>query len=183
MFPKSPTLYNQNNMASHRELSKLSINFNTAPSSGRPLRNSRGICHTSPQTTGNNPTQPDQPSTLKNTSLPRSLTDNSLELGSALATPPFQGPAENFSPCVRQNNRFVDPSGNPLQPGTVIICNKLLFVVSNNGKTYNFTGGSFKQLYVADPSKHIFLASLANRPSTFSSLLSSALKVFGFSNN
>ena len=55
--------------------------------------------------------------------------------------------------------------------------------MSNNGKIYNFTGGSFKQLYVADPSKHKFLASLANSPSTFSSLLSSALKLFGVSNN
>ena len=66
---------------------------------------------------------------------------------------------------------------------TVIICNKLPFIVSNNGKIYNFTGGSFKQLYIADPSEHKFLASLANSPSTFSSLLSSALKLFRFSNN
>ena len=65
----------------------------------------------------------------------------------------------------------------------MIICNKLPYVVSNNGNIYNFTGGSFKQLYIADPSKHKFLASLANSPSTFSSLLSSALKLFGFSNN
>ena len=55
--------------------------------------------------------------------------------------------------------------------------------MSNNCKIYNFTGDSFKQLYIADPSKHKFLASLANSPSTFSSLLSSALKLFGFSNN
>ena len=55
--------------------------------------------------------------------------------------------------------------------------------MSNNSKIYNFTGGSFKQLYIADPSEHKFLASLANIPSTFSSLLNSALKLFGFSNN
>ena len=95
---------------------------------------------------GNNSTQPDQPSTLKNTSLPRRVpTNNSSELDSALATPPSQGPAENFTPCVRQNNRFVKLYGNPLQPGTVIVCNKLPFIMSNNGKIYNFTGGSFKQ--------------------------------------
>ena len=171
-------------MAACRELSKLSINLNTIPSSSRPSKNSRGICHTSPQMTGNNSTQPDQPGTPKNTSLPRRVpTDNSSELDSALATPPSQGPAKNFTPCVRQNDRFVDPSGNPLQPGTVIICNKLPFIMSNNVKIYNFTGGSFKQLYIADPSQHNFLASLANSSSTFSNLLNSALKLFGFSSN
>ena len=71
----------------------------------------------------------------------------------------------------------------PLQPGTMIICNKLPFAVSNNGKIYNFTGGSFKLLYITDPSEHKFLASLSNSPCTFSSLLNSALKLFGFSNN
>ena len=177
-------LYNQSNMASHRKLSKLSINLNTTPSSGRLLKNSRGIHHVSPHTMGNNSTQTDQPSTLKNTPLPRRVpTDNSPDLDSALATPPSQGPVENFTPCVRQNDRFVDPSGNPNQPGTVIKCNKLPFTVSNNCKIYNFTGGSFKQLYITDPNKHKFLASLANSPSTFSSLLSSALKLLGFSNN
>ena len=107
---------------------------------------------------GNNTIHPDQPSTLRNTPLPRRVpTDNSPEQDSPLATLPSQGPVENFTPCVRQNDRFVNPSGKPLQPSTVIICNKLPFVVSNNGKIYNFTGGSFKQLYVADPSKHKYL--------------------------
>ena len=171
-------------MASHRELSKLSIDLNTIPSSSRPLKNSIGIHHMSPQITGNNSTQPDQPNTLKNTSLPRRVpTDNSSELDSALTTPPSQGSAENFTPCVRQNNMFVNPSGNPLQPGTVIICNKLPFIMSNKGKIYNFTGGSFKQLYVADPSEHKFLASMANSLSTFSSPLNSALKLIWFSKN
>ena len=177
-------LYNQDNMASHRELNNLSIDLNTIPSSGRPLKNSRGIRHMSPQIMGKNSTQPDQPSTPKNTSLPRRVpTDNSSEPDSSLATPPSQGPAENFTPCIRQNNRFVDPSGNPLQPGTVIVCNKLLFIASNNKKIHNFTGGSFKQLYIADPSEHNFLASLVNSPITFSNLLNSALKLFGFSGN
>ena len=128
---KTTILYNQNNMPSCRELSKLSIDLNTVPSSSRPLKKSRGIHHMSLQIIGNNSTQPDQPSTLKNTSLPRRVpTDNSSEQDSALATPPSQEPAENFTPCVRQNNRFVNPSGNPLQPGTVIICNKLPFIMS-----------------------------------------------------
>ena len=72
---------------------------------------------------------------------------------------------------------FVDPSGKPLQPGTIIICDKIPFVVSNNGKIYNFTGGSFKQLYVADPSEHKFLVSLANSPSTFSSIFNSIISL------
>ena len=122
MFPKPPMLYNQNTMASHRELSKLSTDLNTAPSSSRPSKNSRGILHVSLHTTGNNFTQPDQPSTPKNTPLPRRVPkDNSPEQDSALATPPSQASVENFTPCVRQNNTFVDPSGNPLQSGTVNI--------------------------------------------------------------
>ena len=49
--------------------------------------------------------------------------------------------------------------------------------MSNNGKIYNFTGGSFKQLYVADPSGHTFSVSLANSPSTFSSIINSVLSL------
>ena len=81
-------------------------------------------------------------------------------------------------PCVRQNDRFVNPSGKPLQPGTIIICDKILFVVSNNGKIYNITGGSFKHLYVTDPSKHKFLVRLANGPSSFSSIINSVIGLF-----
>ena len=79
---------------------------------------------------------------------------------------------------MRQNDRFVDPSGNPLQPGTIIVCNDLPFVVSNNGKIFNFTGGNMKQLYIADPSKHKFLVTLANSPSTLSNIFSSVLGLF-----
>ena len=70
---------------------------------------------------------------------------------------------------------FVNPSGKPLQPGTIIICDKIPFVVSNNGTMYNFTGGSFKKIYITDPSKHNFLVSLANSPSTFSSIINSVI--------
>ena len=45
-------------------------------------------------------------------------------------------------------------------------------------KFSNFIGGSFKQLYVADPSEHKFLVSLANSPSTFSSIINSVIGLF-----
>ena len=97
-------------------------------------------------------------SILVNTQFPRSvLTENrASQDSSSSGTPPSQRQMESFTPCVRQNDRFVDPSGNPLQPGTIIVCNNIPFVVSNNGKIYNFTGGSMKQLYVTDPSEHKF---------------------------
>ena len=58
-----------------------------------------------------------------------------------------------LTPCMRQCNRFVDPKGRPLQPGTVIFSDDLPFIVSANGKIYNYTGGN---MYVADPSEHNF---------------------------
>ena len=92
-------------------------------------------------------------------------------------TPSSQRQVESFTPCVRQNDRFVNPSGKPLQQGTIIICDKIPFVVSNDDKIYNFTGGSFKQLYVTDPSKHTFLVSLVNSSSTFSSIINSVISL------
>ena len=123
--------------------------------------------------------QSDQQGTPVNTPLPRSvLTTNDPDQNSISAdTPSSQRQVESFTPCVRQNDRFVNPSGKPLQPGTIIISDKIPFIVSNNGKIYNFTGGSFKQLYVADPSKHKFLVSLANSPSTFSSIINSVISL------
>ena len=59
-------------------------------------------------------------------------------------------------PCTRQHDRFVDPKGKPLTPGTVIFCDDLSFIVSANSKIYNYTGSNMKQLYVADPSEHKF---------------------------
>ena len=76
-------------------------------------------------------------------------------------TPSAQRQVESFTPCVRQNDRFIDPSGKPLQPGTVIICDKIPFIVSNNGEIYNFTG----------------LVSLANSPSTFSHIINSIISL------
>ena len=95
-----------------------------------------------------------------------------------MSTTPAQKKVEALTPCMQQNDRFVDPSGNPLQPGTVIVCNDLPFVVSNNGKIYNFMGGNMKQLHIANPSKHKFLVTSANSPSTLSNIFSSILGLF-----
>ena len=53
---------------------------------------------------------------------------------------------EVLTPCMRQHNRLVDPKGKPLQAGMVIFCEDLLFIVSANGKIYNYTAGNMKQL-------------------------------------
>ena len=165
----------ESNMASCRELNKLTTNLNTIPCSGRPSRNSKGICSVSQHPMEYTASQSDQQGAPVNTPLPRSLlTNNGPDQDSISAdTPPSQRQVESFIPCIRQNDSVVDPSGKPLQPGTIIICNKIPFIVSNNGKIYNFTGGSFKQLYVTDPSEHKFLVSLANSPNTFSSIINS----------
>ena len=42
-----------------------------------------------------------------------------------------------LTPCTSQHDRFIDPEGRPLQPGTVIFCDDLPFIVSANGKIYN----------------------------------------------
>ena len=170
----------QNTMASHREISRLTTDMNTIPGTGRPSRNSQGICNESQHSMGYTTSQSDQQGTPVNTPLPRSvLTKNGPDHDSnSSGTSPSQRQVEFFTPCVRQNDRFVNPSGKPLQPGTIIICDKIPFIVSNNGKIYNFTGGSFKQLYVTDPSKHTFLVSLANSPNTFSSIINSVIGLF-----
>ena len=159
----------QNTMASCREISRLTTDMNTIPSSGRPSRNIQGICNVSQHSMGHTTSHSDQKGTPVNTPLPRSvLTKNSPDQDSSSSgTPPSQRQVESFTPCVKQNDRFVNPSGKPIQPGTIIICDKILFIVSNNGKIYNFTGGSFKQLYVTDPGEHKFLVRLANSPSIF----------------
>ena len=82
---------------------------------------------------------------------------------------------EVLMPCTRQQDRFVDPEGKPLQPGTVIFCEDLPCIVSAYGKIYNYTGSNMKQLYVADPSEHKFLVNEANGPGTLSNILGSVL--------
>ena len=82
---------------------------------------------------------------------------------------------EVLMPCMRQHDRFVDPKGKPLQPSTVNFCEDLPFIVSGNGKIYDYTGGNMKQLYMANPSEHKFLVNEANRPGTLSNILGSVL--------
>ena len=166
-------------MASHRELNKLTTDMNTIPTSDRPSRKSQGICNMCQHPMEYTASQSDQQHTPVNTPLPRNvLTPNVPKQDSISAdTPSSQRQVESFTPCVRQNDRFVDSSGKPLQPGTITIYDKIPFIVSNNGKIYNFTGGSFKQVYVTDPSKHTFLVSLANSPNTFSSIINSVISL------
>ena len=166
-------------MASRRELSKLTTNMNTIPSNGRLSRNSQGICNMSQHPMEYTASQSDQLHTPVNNPLPRNMltTSDSSQDSTPADTPSSQRQVESFTPCVRQNVRFVNPSGKPLQPCTIIICDKIPFIVSNNDKIYNFTGGSFKQLYITDPSKHNFLISLANSPSTFSSIINSIISL------
>ena len=156
------TIQMQKTMASCREIGRLTTDMNTIPGTGRPSRNSQGIHNVSQHSMGYTTSQSDQKGTRVNTPLPRSVLiengpgQDSSSSGTPSGTPPSQRQVESCTPCIRQNDRFVDPSGNPLQPGTIIICNKIPFIVSNNGKIYNFTGGSIKQLHIADPSKHKF---------------------------
>ena len=95
--------------------------------SGRPSRNSQGICSMSL-----NPTRPttllsDAPSTPVSSQLARSiLPDNRNHTASDTPNNPITTSAqykqvEVLTPCMRQHDRFVDPSGKLLQPGTAIV--------------------------------------------------------------
>ena len=59
------------NMPSCRELSKLTTNMNTIQSTGRPSRNSQGICSVSQHPMGYTASQSDQQGIPVNTPLPR----------------------------------------------------------------------------------------------------------------
>ena len=162
-------------MASCREISRLTTNMNTITGSGRPSRNSQGIHNVCQHPKGYTTAPSEQQSIPVNSQFSRCVLakNGPSQDSSSSGTPPSQRQVESFTPCVRQNDRVVNSSGNPLQSGTVIVCNNILFVVSNNGKIYNFTGGSMKQLYVTDPSEHKFLVTSTNSPSTFSSIINS----------
>ena len=159
--------------------------MNTLAGTGRPSRNSQGIHNTSQHSVGYTTPPLEAQSILVNIQFSRSVPtkNGSSQYSSSSGTPPSQRQVESFTSCIMHNDRFVDPSGNPLQPGTVIVCNNIPFVVSNNGKIYNFMGVSMKQLYVADPSQHKFLVTSANRPSTFSSIINSVVGLFLRFNN
>ena len=126
----------QNTMASCREISRLTTVMNTIPGSGRPSRNSQGICNVSQHSMGYTTSPSEQQGTPVNTLLPRSvLTKNGPDQDSnSSSTTHSQRQIAFFTACARQNDRFVDPSGNPLKPGTIIICDNIPFIVSNNGK-------------------------------------------------
>ena len=126
------TIQMQNTMTSCREISRIATNINTIPGSGRPSRKIQGFCNVSQHSMGYTTSQSDQEGTPVNTLLPRSvLTENGTgQDSSSSGTPPSQRQVESFTPCVRQNDRFVNPSGNPLQPGTIIICDNIPFIVS-----------------------------------------------------
>ena len=164
--------------------------MNLTTGSGKPSRNSQGICNTSlqptmpstllPETPVNTATMPHTPVTTPVTrSIPFNSNSSAVMDTSNPNTPvPItmqDRQVEVLTPCTRQHDRFVDPEGRPLQPGTVIFCNDLPFIVSANSKIYNYTGGNMKQLYITDPSEHKVLVNEANRPGTLSNILGSVL--------
>ena len=172
--------------ASHKEMSMLVTNMNITTGSGRSSRNSQGICNTLLQPTMPTtllPEMPVNPATLPTTPVnpPLARSNNSHTVtdtsnsNSPIAILTQVKHAEVLTSCMRQCDRFVDPTGKLLQPGTVIVCEDLPFIVSSNGKIYNFTGGNMGQLYIVDPREHKFLVKAANNPSTFSNMLGSVL--------
>ena len=178
------------NMASHKEISRLVTNMNITTGSGRPSRNSQGICNTLlqpttpssplPKTPVNSSTVPNTPVTTPVTKRIPSDSSSSAVMNTSNPNTPLptsiqDRQVEVLTPCTRQHNRFVDPKGRSLQPGTVIFCYDLPFVVSANGKIYTYTGGNMKQLYVAHPREHKFSVNEANRPGTLSNILESVL--------
>ena len=169
-------------MASRKEMNRLMTDLNMTTGCGRPSRNSQGICNTLQQ-----PTMPmtlllettPNPATIPSTPVNLPLAISILSDNSSHAT--TVTPHSNtlvviltqdkhikvLTPCTRQDDRFVDPTDKLLRPGTAIVCENLPFIVSNNGKIYNFTGGNMKQLYVTDPSEQKFLVKAANTPKCF----------------
>ena len=181
-------------MASHKEISKLVTDMNLTAGSGRPSRNIQGICSTSlqptmsatpvPKTQVNNATVAHAPVKTPLTRSTSSHGNNSVAMDTSNSNTPMPMPVttqdrqvEVFTPCTRQYDRFVDPQGRPLQPGTLIFCEDFPFIVSANGKTYNYTDSNMKQLYVADPREQKFLVNEANRPGTISNILSSVFSI------
>ena len=170
--------------ASCKEMNRLVTNINITTGSDRPSRNSQGILNTLLQPAMPTTPLPEMsvnpatlPSTPVNPTLTRSNSSHTVTDTSALWLVILAQvkQAEVLTPYTGQCDRFVDPTGKPLQPGTVIVCEDLSFIVYSNGKIYNFTGGNMGQLYITDPSKHKFTVKAANSPSTFSNILGSVL--------
>ena len=109
--------------------------MNLTTCSGIPSRNSQGICSTPlqpamsttllPEMPVNSATVPHTPVT---TPVARSIpSDSNSSAVMDTSNPNTPVPismqdrqVEVLTPCMRQHDRFVDPKGNPLQPGIVI---------------------------------------------------------------
>ena len=170
--------------------------MNHTAGSGRPSRNSQGICSASlqptmprtsvPETLVNNATPPHSPVKAPLARRTPSQGNNSAVMDTSNTNTPLPMPStmpdrqhrvEVLTPCTRQYNRFVDLQSRPLQPGTINFCKDLPFIISANGKIYNYAGGNMKQLYVADPREHKFLVNEANRLGTITNILGSVLSM------
>ena len=122
-------------MTSCKEISRLVTNMNLTRGSGRPSRNSQGICNTPmlptmpstplPETPVNTATVPHTPATTPVArSIPyksnSSVVMDTLNLNTPIPITMQDRQVEVHMPCMRQHKRFVDPKGKLLQPGTVI---------------------------------------------------------------
>ena len=157
-------------MASCKEISKLVTDMNHTVGSCRPSRNGQGICDSTFQPTPMSTTQlPETPANTKsvphipiktpqargtpspgNNSTVQDVANTNTPTSMLVATQDRQHQVEVLTPSTRQYDRFVDPQGRPLQPGTVIFCDDFPFIVSANGRIYNYTGGNTKQIYIAE---------------------------------
>ena len=126
-------------MASHQEISKLVTDMNLTAGSGRPSRNIQGIHGASSQPTMPRTLLPETPVNVT-TALHTPVTtpparsassqgNNSRVINTSGPNTPMPMPTttqerhhqvEVLNPCTRQYDRFVDPQGRPLQPGTVM---------------------------------------------------------------
>ena len=172
-------------MALHKEISKLVTDMNFTTGSGRSSRNSQGICNASMQPTIPTTPLPETPVNIATalhtpTTTPpargapskssRSAVTSTSNPNTPIPTNTKDGQIEVLPTCTTQFDRFVDPQGRPLQPGMVMFCEDLPFIVSANGKIYHYTGSNMKKLYVADPREHKFLVNEANMPSTITNI-------------
>ena len=185
-------------MASHKEISKLVTDLNFTIGMGRPPRNSQGICDPTFQPTPASTTSvaetpvnikaaPHMPVTtpwaIGNNSAVQHTSNSHSPISMPMATQDSEHQVKVLTPCTRQYGRFVDPQGRPLQPGSVIFCDDFSFIVSANGRIYNYTGGNMRHIYVADPGEQRYLVNEANRPCAIANILGSILRMLtGFHN-
>ena len=91
-------------MASHKEISRLTTNMNTITGSGRPLRNSQGICSASQHPTRSTTPLSEAQSVPVNPQFPRSVLtkSGSHQASDTPNTLPSKRQFEALTPCVRQ---------------------------------------------------------------------------------